>query len=43
MMEYFILAIGLVLIMVGTLITVLQFKIIKEQKEQKQKINRLKI
>lgn len=42
-MEYFILAIGLVLIMVGVLITVLQFKIIKEQKEQKQKINRLKI
>jgi hypothetical protein len=42
-MEYLILAIGLVLIMVGVLITVLQFKIIKEQKEQKQKINRLKI
>jgi len=42
-MELLILAIGLVLILVGTVITWLQIKIIKEQKAQKKNMNRLKI
>jgi len=42
-MEYMILILGLVLIIVGGVITTLQLKIIKEQKETKRKMNRLKI